>query len=113
MTGLPFGKAAKAKKAAEAEKLAQEDKEWTEKKKAFDDSKKYKVLRNQYLDTSGTRRNQNYDDGCLEKDVNEHIELGWRPQGGVFMAESLVYSITGGILPGDTSYDYCQVMVRD
>ena len=103
------GKAKKAEEDAKAERLAQKNKESKERRekerKNFELSKKYKVLRHSRLDTHGT--NDKYDDSCLEKIVNEYIDLGWKPQGNVFMSESRGFNV--GSTP---NYDYCQIMVK-
>ena len=103
------GKAKKAEEDAKAERLAQKNKENKEReekeRKNFELSKKYKVLRHSSLDTHRTR--DKYDDNCLEKIVNEYIDLGWKPQGNVFMSENRGYNI--GTTP---NYDYCQIMVK-
>lgn len=47
----------------------------------------------------------------LEKEVNEYIKQGWRPQGGVMIQQNPHLKITLGSINAGTHH--CQAMVKE
>lgn len=47
----------------------------------------------------------------LEKEVNEHIKKGWRPQGGVMIHQNPHLKMTLGSINAGTHY--CQAMIKE